>query len=88
VECVRIIRDLKKRDSTWAALNDWTVDLLVECALASEPTPLYPAAAMIKVMKVRSCFLIKGRCGHRILTEAKFFQIFFAYEKNKETHGR
>jgi hypothetical protein len=77
VECVRIIRDLKKRDSTWAALNDWTVDLLVECALASEPTPLYPAAAMIKVMKVRSCFLIKGRCGLRILTGAKFFQIFF-----------
>lgn len=53
VECIRIMRDLSRRDQVWACLSDWSVELLVERALYSAWRPLNPAASLMRVMEVR-----------------------------------
>jgi hypothetical protein len=52
VECIRVVKDLMKRDSAWATMNDWTIELLVERALYSAHVPLNPAASIMRVMEV------------------------------------
>ena len=54
VECIRLVKDLAKRDPKWSVLKDWTVELLVERALYSAQVPLNPAASIMRVMEVRS----------------------------------
>ena len=53
VECIRIVRDMCRRDNAWMALSDWSVELLVERALYSAWVPLNPAASLMRVMEVR-----------------------------------
>lgn len=52
VECIRIMRDLTRRDPVWACMSDWAVELLVERALYSAWRPLNPAASLMRVMEV------------------------------------
>ena len=58
VECIRLIKDLAKRDTAWAALSDWNLELLVERALFSAHVPLNPAASVMRVMEVIYLILI------------------------------
>ena len=53
VECIRIMRDLCRRDPAWSCLTDWAIELLVERALYSAWRPLNPAASLMRVMEVR-----------------------------------
>ena len=52
VECIRIMRDLCRRDLAFSCLTDWTIELLVERALYSAWRPLNPAASLMRVMEV------------------------------------
>lgn len=52
VECIRIMRDLTRRDPVWACMSDWAIELLVERALYSAWRPLNPAASLMRVMEV------------------------------------
>jgi hypothetical protein len=52
VECIRIMKDLARRDPAWSPLSDWTIELLVERALYSAWRPLNPAASLMRVMEV------------------------------------
>ena len=63
VECIRIVKDLTKRDSAWAALSDWTLELLVERSLFSAHVPLNPAASIMRVMEVKVYSGTKA-CSH------------------------
>ena len=63
VECIRIVKDLTKRDSAWAALSDWTLELLVERSLFSAHVPLNPAASIMRVMEVKVYSCTKA-CSH------------------------
>ena len=63
VECIRIVKDLTKRDSAWAALSDWTLELMVERSLFSAHVPLNPAASIMRVMEVKVYSCTKA-CSH------------------------
>ena len=52
VECIRIMKDLVRRDPVWSSLSDWTIELLVERSLYSAWRPLNPAASLMRVMEV------------------------------------
>ena len=43
-QCIRIMKDLVRRDPVWGSLSDWTIELLVERCLYSAWRPLNPAA--------------------------------------------
>ena len=58
VECIRIMKDLSRRDPIWASLSDWSVELLVERALYSAWRPLNPAASLMRVMEVLALGLL------------------------------
>ena len=58
VECIRIMKDLSKRDPVWSSLSDWSVELLVERALYSAWRPLNPAASLMRVMEVLALGLL------------------------------
>lgn len=71
VECIRIMKDLVRRDPVWSSLTDWTIELLVERALYSAWRPLNPAASLMRVMEVVASGLImsdgtglKDPCEH------------------------
>ena len=82
VECIRILRDLSRRDPVWACLSDWAVELLVERALYSAWRPLNPAASLMRVMEVLAQGLlfaesedpsvIKDPCEHEETTVSPF----------------
>ena len=55
VECIRILRDLCRRDASWSCLTDWSIELIVERALYSAWRPLNPAASLMRVMEVNTC---------------------------------
>ena len=55
VECIRILRDLCRRDASWSCLTDWSIELIVERALYSAWRPLNPAASLMRVMEVKTC---------------------------------
>jgi len=52
VECIRIMRDLARRDPVWSCLSEWAIELLVERALYSAWRPLNPAASLMRVMEI------------------------------------
>lgn len=52
VECIRIMRDLSRRDPVWSCLSEWAIELLVERALYSAWRPLNPAASLMRVMEI------------------------------------
>eukprot|EP00093_Oithona_nana_P010101 10101.XXX_52713_54495_1 [CDS] Oithona nana genome sequencing. len=52
VECIRIMRDLCRREPSWSCLTDWSIELIVERALFSAWRPLNPAASLMRVMEV------------------------------------
>lgn len=54
VECIRIMRDLCRREPSWSCLTDWSIELIVERALFSAWRPLNPAASLMRVMEVSS----------------------------------
>ena len=57
VECIRIMKDLVRRDPVWSSLSDYTIELLVERSLYSAWRPLNPAASLMRVMEVKCSFL-------------------------------
>ena len=57
VECIRIMRDLCRREPSWSCLTDWSIELIVERALFSAWRPLNPAASLMRVMEVRNALL-------------------------------
>jgi len=54
VECIRIMRDLSRRDPVWSCLSEWAIELLCERALYSAWRPLNPAASLMRVMEIAS----------------------------------
>jgi len=71
VECIRIMKDLVRRDPVWGSLSDWTIELLVERCLYSAWRPLNPAASLMRVMEVVASGLfmtdgsgLKDPCEH------------------------
>ena len=56
VECIRIMKDLVRRDPVWSSLSDYTIELLVERSLYSAWRPLNPAASLMRVMEVNCSY--------------------------------
>ncbi len=53
VECIRVVRDLCRRDPVWGqALNDWAVELLVQRAVETAMRELAPSRSLMRVMEV------------------------------------
>ncbi|XP_063770918.1 zinc finger RNA-binding protein 2 isoform X2 [Pseudophryne corroboree] len=48
---IRILRDLCQRVSTWTALSDWALEVLVEKVLSSASLPLSPGDAVRRVLE-------------------------------------
>jgi len=74
VECIRIMKDLVRRDPVWSSLSDYTIELLVERSLYSAWRPLNPAASLMRVMEVVASGLfmadgsgLKDPCEHENL---------------------
>ncbi|KAL0270754.1 UNVERIFIED_CONTAM: hypothetical protein PYX00_008051 [Menopon gallinae] len=61
---IRIIRDLCQRVPTWAPLNSWAMELLVEKVIVSANTTLGPGDALRRVMEaIASGILLPGGPG-------------------------
>jgi len=61
---IRIMRDLCQRVPTWAPLNTWALELLVERVVASAAFPLAPGDALRRVLEsIASGLLLPGTPG-------------------------
>jgi zinc finger RNA-binding protein len=63
---LRIMRDMRRRDSTWRLLSDWMLELLVEkCLISGEgPLTLSPGDALRRVIEcIASGILLAGSPG-------------------------
>ncbi|XP_071745567.1 zinc finger RNA-binding protein-like [Lepeophtheirus salmonis] len=54
VECIRIIKEMSRRDPSWSCLSNWLIELLVERSLFSAHQPLSPASSLLRVLEVIS----------------------------------
>ena len=58
VECIRILRDMARRDVKWQCLTDWTIELIVERTLTTAMEPLSPSKALMRVFEVSTSLLM------------------------------
>ncbi|PSN31605.1 Zinc finger RNA-binding protein [Blattella germanica] len=64
VMVIRILRDLCQRVPTWAPLNSWAMELLVEKVISSAAQPLSPGDALRRIMEaLASGILLPGGPG-------------------------
>jgi len=64
VMAIRILRDLCQRVPTWAPLNSWAMELLVEKVISSAGQPLSPGDALRRVFEaIASGILLPGGPG-------------------------
>eukprot|EP00096_Caligus_rogercresseyi_P000353 TRINITY_DN1076_c0_g1_i1.p1 TRINITY_DN1076_c0_g1~~TRINITY_DN1076_c0_g1_i1.p1 ORF type:complete len:478 (+),score=209.00 TRINITY_DN1076_c0_g1_i1:160-1593(+) len=64
VECIRIIKEMTRRDPSWACLSNWLTELLVERSLFSAHAPLSPSSSLLRVLEVISSgIFLEGGSG-------------------------
>ena len=52
VECIRIMKELARREREWSVLNDWAIELLVQKAVETANWELTPSRSLMRVMEV------------------------------------
>ncbi len=70
---IRILRDLCRRNPTWAPLTQWGLELLVERSLSSSNQPLSPGEALRRVLECVSS---------GVLLPSKILNVFFPLQLN------
>ena len=52
VECIRVMKEMARREREWAVLNDWAIELLVQKAVETANWELTPSRSLMRVMEV------------------------------------
>ena len=61
VECIRVMKEMARREREWSVLNDWAIELLVQKAVETANWELTPSRSLMRVMEVNmmpvSCYI-------------------------------
>ena len=52
VECIRVVKEMARREREWSVLNDWAIELLVQKAVETANWELTPSRSLMRVMEV------------------------------------
>jgi len=52
VECIRVMKEMARREREWSVLNDWAIELLVQKAVETANWELTPSRSLMRVMEV------------------------------------